>query len=192
VSAPLRPLGRNERPAKIWERFHVGMRVTVREAVEAYYSGYAGNPECVLEPGMAGVVASLDVPYVRHRRGNSSSFAGVDFEGPAHSNPPRTEWRAGVDPKNLVPLGPRGARFVRPPDAVRVTRCPGGSGLVGFTAADAAVLAVVAKERGGIFGGSERVEAVRACLAAAGYVLELVGEPEPAAACPPPAKGGGE
>ncbi|MDB4952209.1 MAG: hypothetical protein JWM27_4858 [Gemmatimonadetes bacterium] len=106
-----------------------------------------------------------------------------------HGNPRCSEWRAGVDPKNLVPLGPRGARFVRPPDAVRVVRSPDGPGLVGFTAGDKAVLAVVAGAGTGIFGGPAALDAVRVRLADAGYVLELVGDSAPAAPLTTPAGG---
>jgi hypothetical protein len=176
MSTPLRPLRRGERPAKIWERFHVGMRVTVRDRQQAYYSGYAGHPVCFLEPGMEGVLAVVDVPYVRYRKGNSASFACVDFDGPLHGNPGRTEWRAGVDPKNLVPVGTSGARFIRPPNTVRVTRAPDWRCLVGYTAEDKAVLSVVADAGTGIFGDGT-IETVRRTLADAGYVLELIDPP---------------
>jgi hypothetical protein len=81
------------------------MEVTVRERVEAYYSEYAGNPVCLLEPNMAGVIAAIDVPYVRRFPGNSETFACVDFIHTIPAQDGRTEWQAGVDPKNLVPLG---------------------------------------------------------------------------------------
>lgn len=33
-----------------------GALVTCLHAVEAYYSGYAGNPKCLFEPGMVGEI----------------------------------------------------------------------------------------------------------------------------------------
>ena len=162
------------RTAKIWERFHVGMQVTVRERVEAYYSGYAGNPVCFLEPGMAGVIAAVDVPYVRRFAGSSETFACVDFIHTTHAQDGRAEWRAGVDPKNLVPLTNPKGRYVRPADSVRVVKCPGDSGWTGYTAADKAVLAFVAHKGVGIFGGAAALEQTRASLATAGYVLEVI------------------
>lgn len=162
------------RTAKIWERFHVGMQVTVRERVEAYYSGYAGNPVCFLEPAMVGVIAAVDVPYVRRSRGSSETFACVDFTHTIRTRGGNAEWRAGVDPKNLVPVGDAKRRYVRPTDAVRVVACPGDSGWTGYTAADKAVLAFVTRESVGIFGGAAALERARAALAAAGYVLEVI------------------
>jgi hypothetical protein len=47
-----------------------GTTVTPIRRTEAYYSGYAGRPECFLEPGESATVASVDVPPVRGRRGN--------------------------------------------------------------------------------------------------------------------------
>lgn len=162
------------RTAKIWERFHVGMQVTVRERVEAYYSRYAGNPVCFLEPGMVGVIAAVDVPYVRRSRGKSETFACVDFTHTVSARGGDTKWRAGVDPKNLVPLTDPKRRYVRPADAVRVIACPGGSGWTGYTAADKAVLTFVANASVGIFGGAAALERTRAALTAAGYALEVI------------------
>jgi hypothetical protein len=162
------------RTAKIWERFHVGMQVTVRERVEAYSSGYAGNPVCFLEPAMVGVIAEVDVPYVRRSRGSSETFACVDFTHTVRTRGGDAEWRAGVDPKNLDPLTDPKRRYVRPADAVRVVACPGEPGWTGYTAADKAVLAFVTRESVGIFGGTAALERTRAALAAAGYVLEVI------------------
>lgn len=162
------------RTAKIWERFHVGMQVTVRERVEAYYSGYAGNPVCFLEPAMVGVITAVDVPYVRRSRGSSETFACVDFTHTIRTRGGNAEWRAGVDPKNLVPVGDPKRRYVRPADAVRVVACPGDSGWTGYTAADKAVLAFVTHESVGIFGGAAALERTRTALAAAGYVLSVI------------------
>jgi hypothetical protein len=162
-------LPRGERPAAIWDRFHFGMRATVKVRQEAYSSGYAGNPVCALEPGMVGVIAQVDVPYVRRVRGNSGSFACVDFDHPAY--PGRT-WRAGVDPKDLVPLG---ALHPHPPDTVLVTA--DGSRLVAYTAVDAALLAHLADTLRGSVGRD--VERVRTLLAAAGLRLQEVVVPQP-------------
>jgi hypothetical protein len=162
------------RVSKVWERFHVGMKVTVRERVEAYSSGYAGNPVCFLERGMAGVVAVVDAPYVRRSRGASETFACVDFAHTVRRRGGGAQWRAGVDPKNLVPLAEPGRRYVRPANAVRVVACPGDCGWTGYTAADKAVLAFVTHEGVGIFGGAAGLERTRRALAAAGYLLEVI------------------
>jgi hypothetical protein len=156
---------RHERPAAIWDRFHVGMRATVAVCQEAYYSGYAGNPVCILDPGMTGVIAEVDVPYVRRPRGCSESFACVDFEHPLH---PGRIWRTGVDPKHLVPLG---TLQPHPPDTVLVIIAE-GSRLQAYTAVDAAVLDRLADTLRGSVGGDR--ERVRATLAAHGLRLEEV------------------
>lgn len=154
---------RYERPAVIWDRFHVGMRATVAVCHEAYSSGYAGNPVCILEPGMTGVIAEVDVPYVRRSRGKSESFACVDFEHPAH--PGRT-WRAGVDPLDLVPLG---TLQPRPADTVLVVATEGPR-LRAYTAVDAAVLDHLADTLRGSIGSD--LERVRTVLSASGLRLE--------------------
>lgn len=164
-------LPRRLRPAAIWDLFHVGMRATVTVRQEAYYSGYAGNPVCALEPGMIGVIAEVDVPYVRRLRGKSDSFACVDFDHPAD---PGRSWRAGVDPRDLVPLG---ELHPHPADTVLVTAAD-GSRLVAYTAVDAAVLAHLADTLRGSLGHD--VERVRTVLASAGLGLEevLVRQPD--------------
>jgi len=50
--------------------------VTPIRRTEAYYSKYAGRPECFLEPGERATVVSVDVPPVTGRRGN---FLTADF-----------------------------------------------------------------------------------------------------------------
>jgi hypothetical protein len=165
---------RPQRTAKIWERFHVSMRVTVRERVEAYASGYAGNPVCFLEPAMVGVIAVVDVAYVRRPLGCSETFACVDFTHAVCAADGNARWRAGVDPKNLVPLAEPKRRYVRPPGAVRVVACPDADGWTGYTASDKAVLAFVTNQGVGIFGGAAALDRTRAALAAAGYALEMI------------------
>jgi hypothetical protein len=58
----------------------IGDRVTVKERLEGYYSGYGGNPAIFLEPGMVGVVGAIDVPSVFREK---VSFVCVDFFCPA-------------------------------------------------------------------------------------------------------------
>lgn len=53
-----------------------GTTVTPLKRTEAYYSGYAGRPECFLEPGDRATVVSVDVPPVTGPRGN---FLTADF-----------------------------------------------------------------------------------------------------------------
>jgi hypothetical protein len=53
-----------------------GTTVTPLRRTEAYYSGYAGSPECFLEPGERAVVVSVDIPPVTGRRGN---YITADF-----------------------------------------------------------------------------------------------------------------
>lgn len=161
-----------ERTAAIWMRFHLGMRVTVREAQDAYYSGYGGRPDCAFEPGMWGRIAALDVPYVRRLRGNSGSFACVDF---LHPTIPQSgndhEWRAGVDPKNLVPLGPpprqRQANVLFLIDADR------GSRLAPYMAHDVAILRGLGGTGGGIYGDAE-LDRLRNRLSEHGYTVEVI------------------
>ena len=83
----------------------VGDKVTVKEAVEARYSRYAGNPECIIEPGVVGTVGAVDVPYVTR---NNGTFVCVDFvvEGTFQGNPihGNCTWRIGTPANNLVPV----------------------------------------------------------------------------------------
>lgn len=65
-----------------------GDTVTPRYPVPAYYSGYAGRPVCLFEPGIRGTVASI-APKVRisgaaptHDR--KPDFLVVDFVHPQH------------------------------------------------------------------------------------------------------------
>lgn len=60
----------------------VGDFVTCKVRVEAFYSGYAGQPECWFEPGMTGIVGAVDVPFVR---GAGAPGICVDFDGPLMS-----------------------------------------------------------------------------------------------------------
>ena len=57
----------------------VGDKVTCKRPEPAYYSGYAGNPVCVFEPGMVGVVGSVMVPCVHT---DNKFFTCVDFRVP--------------------------------------------------------------------------------------------------------------
>ena len=70
--------------------FRVGDIVTVIEREEAYYSGYAGNPVCFLEPGETGMIGAVKAPKVRHTSGGLY-FCCVDFVKGGR------QWRAGVD-----------------------------------------------------------------------------------------------
>jgi len=96
--------------AKKRREFQIGDRVTVKERVSGYGSGYAGNDVFFFSPGMEGTVGAVNVPAVW---GNgSSTFTCVDFTL-------RVEWRdrtsgellgtttdqrCGVFPGNLVLL----------------------------------------------------------------------------------------
>jgi hypothetical protein len=86
----------------------VGMNVTCKHPVAAYYSSYPkGSPSCTFEPGDVGVVAALDVPTVMTTHGKASSFVCVDFLKPgaitnaAHGG---GLWRVGLRYDNLIPL----------------------------------------------------------------------------------------
>ncbi len=72
------------------KNFRLGDVVTVNEREEAYYSGYAGNPVCFLEPGEPGVIGAVKVPKVRLTAGGLY-FCCVDFVKGGR------QWRAGVD-----------------------------------------------------------------------------------------------
>ena len=64
-----------------------GDQVTCRLPVEAYYSGYSGNPVVRFEPGDVGVVASI-APKVRIVSGpeydGRDEFLVIDFEHEVH------------------------------------------------------------------------------------------------------------
>lgn len=81
----------------------VGMRVTVRVAIPASYSGYGSNPVQGLKPGAIATVTSVDVPKVRHTRSNHA--AGIDardtFVNVTFIGDDGAEWRAGVNYCNL-------------------------------------------------------------------------------------------
>jgi hypothetical protein len=161
-----------ERTAAIWLRFHLGMQVTVREAEDAYYSGYAGRPDCAFEPGMLGRIAALDVPYVRRLRGNSGSFACVDF---LHPTIPQSgndhEWRAGIDPKNLVPLGPPPRQ--RQANVLFLINADRDSRLSPYMAHDVAILRGLGGTGGGIYGDAE-LDRLRNRLSEHGYTVEVI------------------
>ena len=70
--------------------FRVGDKVTVNTRQEAYYSGYAGNPDCFLEPGETGVIGAVKVPKVRRTPGGDY-FCCIDFTKAGRT------WRAGVN-----------------------------------------------------------------------------------------------
>ena len=72
------------------KNFGVGDVVTVTEREEAYYSNYAGNPLCFLEPGETGVIGAVKVPKV-FRTPGGNFFCCIDFDKNGR------EWRAGVD-----------------------------------------------------------------------------------------------
>ena len=84
----------------------IGERVTCRTPVEAYYSRYAGNPECWFEPGDVGIVAEVDVPVVVNMTGHHF-FSCVDFykEGiPHNERHGGSPWRVGLYSDNMVIL----------------------------------------------------------------------------------------
>lgn len=96
----------------------IGMIVTCKEPVEAYYSNYPRGvtPTCFFEPGDRGVVNALDVPAVWARNGQGRSFICVDFYkkgviyNAAHGGSP---WRVALCYDNIVILEPG------PDDALR-------------------------------------------------------------------------
>lgn len=64
-----------------------GDQVTCRHAVEAYYSGYSGNPRWWFRPGMIGVVAAVAPKVVRKhdydndpRYDQAEEFLVVDYQ----------------------------------------------------------------------------------------------------------------
>lgn len=51
---------------------NIGDKVTCKRPVSAYYSKYAGNPECYFNPGMIGIVVTKDI-------GRNSDSCCIDF-----------------------------------------------------------------------------------------------------------------
>lgn len=83
-------------------RVKIGDRVTCIIRDEAYYSRYAGNPEMFFEPGMVGIVGSVDVPcttYAYRRNGGTATFVCVDFRDATGR-----EWRVGLYYNNVKPI----------------------------------------------------------------------------------------
>ena len=76
----------------------LGDHVTVKERVEAYYSDYGGNEKCYLETDDVGIVASVNVPVVRHRKGFAYTFNCVDFVKDGKT------WRCAIYDSNLVKI----------------------------------------------------------------------------------------
>lgn len=69
----------------------IGQSVTSIVTREAFYSGYAGLPDCSFEPGDVGVVGAVDVAAVHapivwvgnkktYPHGHNPVYACVDFE----------------------------------------------------------------------------------------------------------------
>lgn len=80
------------------KEINVGDKVTVKKPIVAYYSGYAGNPRGIINPGDVGIVKVVDVPYV-YRRG---TFCCVDFDKPElPMQGGSTIWRIGTSKSNL-------------------------------------------------------------------------------------------
>jgi len=76
----------------------VGDRVTVTVRQEAYYSGYAGNPVCFLEPGEEGVIGAVKVPKVTRSPGGDY-FCCIDFVKDGRT------WRDGVNKGEIRRIG---------------------------------------------------------------------------------------
>ena len=76
-----------------------GDLITVKEPIQAYYSGYAGLPEQFLEPGVAARVVNPRVPTVR---GPRRFFIFVEFEGVEHDSTHTRVWRAAVYPEQVA------------------------------------------------------------------------------------------
>ena len=76
-----------------------GDLITVKEPIQAYYSGYAGLPEQYLEPGVVARVVKTKVPPVR---GPRRSFTLVEFEGVEHDSTHTHTWRAAVYPEQIA------------------------------------------------------------------------------------------
>ena len=80
----------------------IGDKVTVTEEIEAYYSGYAGNPEVIIKPGQIGTVKSVHVPSLWREKG---FFNYVDFIIPGVFNGDRIHnnctWRIAAQDKQL-------------------------------------------------------------------------------------------
>ena len=81
-----------------------GCLVTCKRAEPAYYSNYGGNPECIFEPGMIGVVRSVDVPSIRRK---GVSFCCVDFHNKGKF------WRCGLLYNNIVLIAAATKQSVR-------------------------------------------------------------------------------
>jgi|GEM_PF-4987058 len=75
--------------------------VIVGADVEAYYSGYAGNPTQWLRKGQTARVINPDVPPVR---GNRHCFVLVEFDGATYGSVehPYTTWRASLYPEQIA------------------------------------------------------------------------------------------
>ena len=82
----------------------IGQKVTVSTEIKAYYSGYAGNPEVIIEPGMIGIVTAVKVPCV-NKQGffNCVDFVIKDkFSGnPKYKN---NTWRIAAKNNELVKI----------------------------------------------------------------------------------------
>ena len=82
-------------------RIPPGAPVTCKTPVDAYSSGYAGNPVVRFEPGMVGRLVELGVPSVQYGPEGEDVMALVDFEGPPVGHPPRTTWRCALRYANI-------------------------------------------------------------------------------------------
>ena len=71
-------------------KFEAGQPIQCRKAVEAYYSGYGGNPKMEFTPELVGTIAAI-APKVRiynpkddDRFDGKDEFLVVDFVHPEH------------------------------------------------------------------------------------------------------------
>lgn len=85
-----------------------GERVTALRPTEAYFSGSVGLPRCSFEPGDVGVIASINIPAVRHTPENPSDlFACADFEKPgvnSFEGPGQCTWRCNLYYHHIIAL----------------------------------------------------------------------------------------
>src|SRR5665647_602942 len=96
----------------------VGDAVTVKTAVDGYYSGYAGNPVFSFKPGQVGTIAAVKVPKVRIVPPDTYAyFMCVDWQCPETG---KVE-RCSVHYDNIVKLERN--RPGSKPAGTRRTRC---------------------------------------------------------------------
>lgn len=92
----------------LWRIPTPGEHITTLRPVEASFSGSEGLPHCCFEPGDVGIIATIDVPAVRHVSENPSDLLAIaEFEQPgtlSFEGPRQCSWQCHLYYHQIIAL----------------------------------------------------------------------------------------